>query len=109
MGKKKLLEGYRKVISKIYSPKCHYERINTFIQQYKPTVRGRFSTENLKPFIRSLWSIGILSRARFYYWKLLIKTFFTKIKAFPVAVELAIYGLHFEKVAKRALETKNDI
>jgi hypothetical protein len=51
----------------------------------------------------SLWRIGILSRARFDYWKLLFKTALTKRKALPVAVELAILGRHFQLVAKRAL------
>jgi radical SAM superfamily enzyme YgiQ (UPF0313 family) len=32
MGKEILLEGYNKIISTIYSYKCYYQRINTFIE-----------------------------------------------------------------------------
>jgi len=37
------------------------------------------------------------------YWKLILKTSFTKRKLFPLAVELAIKGQHFEKISKRIL------
>lgn len=107
MGRKKLLKGYRQVLSTIYTPKYYYQRIETFIGQYRPTAKGKFSKEIFRPFFKSMWDIGILSEARFYYWKLLIKTFFTKIQAFPVAIELTIYQVHFEKVAKKALQNPN--
>jgi hypothetical protein len=32
---------------------------------------------------------------------LLIKTLFTKRKALPVAIELAILGVHFQKLARQ--------
>lgn len=103
MGKKQLVEGYKKILATIYSPKHYYQRINTFIKNYKPTVRSKMSIEDTNAFLMSIWRIGILSKARIYYWKLLAKTFFTKTRALPVAVELAILGLHFEKVSRKVL------
>lgn len=103
MEKKTLVEGYKKILSTIYSHKFYYQRIDTFIKQYKPTVRGRISKKDIAAFIRSIWKIGILSKARFLYWKLLIKTFFTKIKALPMAVELAIFGVHYERFSQKIL------
>jgi len=105
MGKEKLLEGYQKIISTIYSQKNYYARINTFIKHYRPTAKDRIGLEDLKATVRSFWSIGILSRARFLYWKLLLKTSLSKIKALPMAIELAIYGLHFEKYLKKITNT----
>jgi hypothetical protein len=52
-----------------------------------------------------MWRIGILSKARFLYWKLLLRTSLTKRKALPMAIELAVYGFHFEKIAKRISRT----
>lgn len=103
MGKEKLVEGYKKILSTIYSPKQYYKRINTFLRNYRPTTKSRISRAELKAFIRSMWSIGVVSKARHLYWKLIIKTFLTKIKAFPVAVELAICGLHFERFSQTML------
>ena len=101
MGMENLMEGYRKILKTIYSPKCYYQRINTFIANYRPTVRARIGREDMAAFGRSVWRIGILSRARFRYWRLLIKTLLKKRMALPIAVELAIYGLHYDKIARR--------
>jgi len=103
MGREKLIEGYKKIIATIYSRKQYYQRINTFIKNYKPTVRSRFSKGDFKAFIRSVWRIGFLSNARFLYWKLVIKTSFTKIKALPAAIELSVFGLHFERMSARLI------
>ena len=97
MGKEKLVSGYKKVIKTLYSPKNYYKRINTFIKNYKPTVRVKISFSDFCAFLKSTVKIGVFSKSRILYWKLLIKTFLTKRKALPIAIELAIIGLHFEK------------
>jgi hypothetical protein len=101
MGKKKLKEGYKKILSNIYSPKQYYQRIDTFIKHYKPTAKSRISKKDIQAFLKSIWKIGILSNSRLRYWKLILKTSITKRKAFPTAVELAILGLHFEKITNQ--------
>lgn len=104
MSVDKIQEGYKKILSSIYSSKQYYKRVNTFLKNYKPTIKTRLSWSELKAFARSTWRIGIFSRSRFRYWKLLAKTFFTKTKSFPTAVELAIIGQHFEKNTKKIVE-----
>jgi radical SAM superfamily enzyme YgiQ (UPF0313 family) len=101
MGKKTLLEGYRSVFTALYSIKLYYQRIHTFIASYVPKVRARISFRDLLAFFRSTWEIGVFSKARFHYWYLVVKTILTKGKALPVAVEMAITGVHFEKEVKR--------
>ncbi len=103
MGKEKLIEGYKKIISTIYSPKEYYKRINVFIKSYRPTAKGKISKEDVGAFIKSWWRIGIFSKARLRYWWLILKTSLTKRKALPAAVELAIYRHHFEKISKKIL------
>lgn len=107
MGKEKLIEGYKKILSAIYSPKNYYKRINTFIRNYSPTVKGKIPKEDIQAFLKSLWLIGILSKARLRYWKLIVNTFLTKRKALPAAVELAIYLQHFEKVVNKVLRVNS--
>ena len=104
MDRKKLIDGYKKILLSIYSRKNYYKRINTFIEHYKPTVKSRIKFQDVKAFFWSSVSIGIFSKARFLYWKLLVRTFFTNTKAFPIAVEMAILGLHYEKVSKVAID-----
>jgi len=106
MGIDTLHDGYKKILSSIYSPKRYYQRINTFLENYVPTVTSRVGREDIVAFLKSMWRIGVVSRARFYYWKLLIRTFIKKRMALPVAVELAIFGLHYERITKRICASK---
>jgi radical SAM superfamily enzyme YgiQ (UPF0313 family) len=106
MGVEALNDGYKKILSSIYSHKQYYQRINTFIENYTPTAISKLQKQDIIAFFKSVWRIGIVSRARFHYWKLLIRTFFKKRMALPIAVELAIYGLHYEKITKRICASK---
>jgi len=104
MGVDTLVQGYKELVNSLYSPKVYYARVNTFLKNYRPTVFSRVSWSETKALFRSFWSIGLRSHSRLLYWKLILKTLFTKFKAFPTAVEMAICGLHFEKCAKKMQE-----
>jgi len=106
MGLRTLSEGYQKVISTIYSPKNYFKRLNTFFKDYKPKVKNKvnLSREMISAFFKSIWRIGIISKARKYYWKLLLKVGFTKTKALPLAIEQAIYWKHFSEIAEKIAE-----
>ena len=106
MGMATLNEGYRKILASIYAHKLYYQRINTFLENYRPTVKTRIQKQDIIAFFRSAWRVGILSEARFHYWKLLVKTFVKKRMALPIVIELAIYGLHYQKITKRICATK---
>ena len=106
MGIDTLHDGYKRILSSIYSPKQYYQRINTFLENYTPTVKSKIGRDDIVAFLKSLWRIGIISRARFHYWKLVIRTFVRKRVALPIAVELAIYGLHYEKITRRICASK---
>ena len=106
MAREKLLAGYQKILGSLYAPKPYYARINTFINNYQPSVKSRISLQHLSAWIKSIWYIGVLSKARFLYWRLMFRICMKKTKAFPLAVELAIYGLHFERVSARILRAR---
>ncbi len=110
MDPEKVINGYQRIIQTIYSPKKYYERIGTFLDEYKPirTRRQRVGFWELMSFLRSIWHLGIVgkSNSKRYYWKLMSKAFFKHRKAFPEAVTLAIYGLHFRKVTEAAAKVR---
>lgn len=101
MGKSVLVKGYKEMIAELYSPKAYYERINTFFKSYKSTARKRISRNEIQAFFKSVWLIGIFSRSSPYFWKLLLKTSFTKPKLLHKAIEMAIFGWHFRKIAEK--------
>ncbi len=94
-----LLKGYKKVVSTIYSPRNYYERILTFLRDYKPgkNYKVKFRFCDIKALLKSIWCLGIMSEGRLYYWKLILWSL-RRPRYFHLAVTLAIYGFHFRKI-----------
>lgn len=93
-----LQKGYRDILYQIYSPKYYYQRVKTFLQEYKP-FRAEIpqNIEHIFALFRSIYYLGIIGKERIYYWDLLLWTVLRRPKLFPIAVRLAIYGHHFRK------------
>jgi radical SAM superfamily enzyme YgiQ (UPF0313 family) len=102
MGKNSLMEGYKRILATIYSPKNYYERVETFLKNYKPLNKKKwsFNMSDFNAFVKSIWLLGIKGEERYYYWKILFKSLFTRPRLFPLTVTLSIYGFHFRKVAE---------
>ncbi len=103
MGEKNLIEGYRKILASIYSTKNYYRRIQIFIQNFRPVSKSRVTHVEVLALFKSMWHIGVLSKARLYYWRLMIRTLLTRRRAFPTVVELAISGLHLQRTTEKIL------
>ena len=112
MGFEKLNNGYRRVISGIYSPKPYYDRVKNFLKEYRPLKKRsfhfhpghiRFHFGYSGAFFKSIWSLGIRDGERAHYWKLLFWSLFRRPRAFPMAITYAIYGFHFRKVFQSCL------
>ena len=100
----KLIAGYHRVLTDIYSPKIYYKRVEAFLKYYRPTVRKsawRHNLRDIRACIISIFKIGLFSRNAYRYWHLLIKVLITKPKAFSETVELIIWGFHFQEVTQR--------
>lgn len=103
MGREALASGYRHVVDTIYAPRQYYERIKTFLKEYRPRSRAklRVSFVHLIALIRSTWTLGVRERGRMHYWKLVIWTLLRKPRTFPLSITLAVQGFHFRKVAEK--------
>jgi hypothetical protein len=104
MSHETLLEGYKKVVVTIYSPKEYYARIRKFLSTYKPLHRkkARIRPTHLIALYKSIIFLGITSNERIYYWKLFFWSLFRRPELFPMAITCAIYGFHFRKVFERS-------
>jgi radical SAM superfamily enzyme YgiQ (UPF0313 family) len=101
MSLEALREGYKRILDHIYSPRPYYQRIMTFLREYKPPRRrGRFRFSHLLAFGRAFYRIGLLSRGQSHYWKLLLWTQFRRPRLLTDAVTLAIQGYHFRKICE---------
>jgi radical SAM superfamily enzyme YgiQ (UPF0313 family) len=101
MNLETLRAGYKKIMNHIYAPGPYYERVKTFLREYKaPKVTYPLNFEYILAFFRSVLRLGIIGQERFHYWQLVFWTLFRRPKLFPLAIELSIYGHHFRKVCE---------
>ncbi len=104
MNYETLINGYKHIFSTIYSPKQYYERIRTFLREYKPRKRKvipRLRSYHIAAFIKSIWLLGIKENGRSYYWKLVFSTLVKRPRAFPLSIILSIFGFHFRQVTRK--------
>jgi radical SAM superfamily enzyme YgiQ (UPF0313 family) len=94
-----LSEGYRSIMSHIYSPKHYYQRVKTFLREYKVLkIEKSIDFQNFMALFRSFIRLGIVGKERFQYWKLVLWTLARCPELFPMAIRFAIYGHHFRKI-----------
>jgi len=102
MNYETLINGYRNILDTIYAPRQYYERVRTFLKEYRPPkVRiSHLQFHHIEGFFKSVWFLGIRGKGRRYYWRLLISTLFKHPRSFPLSVSLTVFGFHFRKVAE---------
>ena len=95
-----LIEGYKKIMKTIYSPRVYYQRVKIFLREYKtsPIGKQRFQMYHIKAFFSSLWFSGIVYKGKLYYWGLLIWALFKRPSGIPYIISSSITGLHFSSL-----------
>jgi len=108
MNYETLINGYKNILNTIYSPKQYYERIKTFLKEYRPTPRKRIPQiqfYHIRAFVKSMWVLGVRETGRKYYWRFFVSTLLKRPRAFPISMSLAVYGFHFRKVTEKYIST----
>jgi radical SAM superfamily enzyme YgiQ (UPF0313 family) len=94
--------GYRELMRQLYEPKAYYQRIQTFLKHHHPARwRLRLSWTDLRAFVKSFWLLGVWCHGRLAYWRFLWVALLRRPRQFRDAIELAIMGHHFRRVARR--------
>ncbi len=106
MPETKLVRGYKKVISEIYSPERYFERCYTFLEKLPDvkmkTQRG-VSLMNIRALFLSLLKQGFSSYS-IHYFRFLWRVLIHNTRRFPRAVELAIKGYHFFIITRETIK-----
>jgi radical SAM superfamily enzyme YgiQ (UPF0313 family) len=101
MGLDQLLDGYRLIMGKIYSPHNYYRRIKVFLDEFGSSkMDKRINIQRFLALFRSCFRLGILGKERFHYWSLIVWTLFHKPKMLPLSITLAIKGHHFRRICE---------
>ena len=105
MNQQTLINGYKQILNTIYSPKQYYERVTTFLKEFKPKKRKEevlhLQAYHIEGLLKSMWVLGIKEKGRCYYWKFFFATLFKYPHSFPLSMSLAVYGFHFRKVIEQ--------
>jgi radical SAM superfamily enzyme YgiQ (UPF0313 family) len=96
-----LKSGYRDLMQRLYEPNAYYSRIRTFLRNHRATgPELRLSRADFFAFLKSFWLLGVWHRGRVAYWWLFAGTLLRRPRQFRHAIELAIVGYHFRRVAE---------
>jgi radical SAM superfamily enzyme YgiQ (UPF0313 family) len=102
MDKKILFSGYTEILETIYNPKNYYERIKTFLREFRPVKkdvsRKRIQKFELRAFFGSIWLLGIKSRGRSHFWNLLFWVALKYPGLFHQAISSSLAGVHLRTV-----------
>jgi len=102
MDAKELLDGYRRILQTIYSPREYFQRASDFLGQLGSGSRSPLVFSDVVALGRSLWRQGLLSNYRTEYWKFLLQAMSRHRRHFSKAVTLAIMGHHFFELTAAA-------
>jgi hypothetical protein len=105
MPEGELIEGYKRVLATIYSPKHYFRRCSTLLRLLPDRTRtsALVSWQGIRALLRSVARQGFSSYG-IYYWKLLLETLLTRPGYFPDAVALAIKGYHLFRITDEILK-----
>jgi uncharacterized radical SAM superfamily protein len=107
-----LIDGYKQILHAIYSPKQYYERIHTFLKEFRPSKKVahkvKFEASQLKALIKATFVLGIRDKAGWYYWKLFLSSLLKYPRLIGLAITLAVQGFHFRKIYEKVREIRVD-
>jgi radical SAM superfamily enzyme YgiQ (UPF0313 family) len=101
MDSELLIDGYKKILKTIYSPKFYYARVMRFLKDFEPRKKKVFhlNPNYILALFKSIFKLGIVGEERIYYWKLFFWSLFRKPQLFSLAILFTIYGFHFRKIS----------
>ncbi len=97
-----LINGYKQILHEIYSPKKYYERIRTFLKEYRQSQNGAGGFEHrayaIDTLARATFALGFKSKGAWHYWMLILSSIVKHPRLIELPLALAVQGLHFRKV-----------
>jgi hypothetical protein len=115
MDAAKLVEGYRSVLTRIYSCEAYYERVKLYLSRTHPwpseqmTRQRWFTVGNARAFVTSIVRQGVFGKQRWSYWKFLMTVATRYRHCVGAAMTLAVMGYHFQVMTLRLAEAAKSL
>ncbi|MFL6254798.1 MAG: B12-binding domain-containing radical SAM protein [Pyrinomonadaceae bacterium] len=106
MDKARLVDGYKRILSTIYSPAEYYQRALDCLSHLTqgPEPRKTRLTSDLAAFAHVAVVLGVLDGARMEFWRYMKRSLTLHRRNFAHAVTLAAMGYHFRKLTESYVE-----
>ena len=110
MDATRLIEGYRSVLTRIYSCEAYYERVRLYLSRTHPRTGERktrqqwLTVANARAFVTSIVRQGVFGKQRWSYWKFLLTVATRYRHCIGAAMTLAVMGYHFQVMTRRLSE-----
>jgi len=108
MPEKKIIEGYKRIISELYSPRKYFERCYTLLTRLPIGVQKaprKITLIDLRALFLSLIK-QTFSSYSIHYLRFLGRVVIHRAGHFPTAIEHAIKGFHFFKITEDILNAE---
>ena len=104
LDEKVMLRGYAGLLKSIYSRDAYYDRVEKIIRLApQQAARRRVRLADLGILMRTVLFVGILSKQRWRYWRLIAVTLLRAPHAFSWAIAGAIRGEHLVRYTEETL------
>jgi radical SAM superfamily enzyme YgiQ (UPF0313 family) len=104
MDARKLVDGYRSVLTRIYACDAYYERVLLYLSRIGPqhslsnSGQKWITLSNARAFVTSLVRQGVFGPQRWSYWKFLLVVATRYRHCIGVAMTLLVMGYHFQVI-----------
>jgi len=105
MEPRRLLDGYRRVLSEIYEPRRYFDRCLDLLKSLKVhrTSNRRIAYTEMRAFVHSLVR-QTFSTYSLSYWRFLLRGALARPRMLAETVTMAVKGHHFFRMTKNVLE-----
>ncbi|HKY26318.1 MAG TPA: B12-binding domain-containing radical SAM protein [Pyrinomonadaceae bacterium] len=100
MDATRLVEGYQRILSTIYSPAEYYKRALDCLSRLtnEPEPRRSWLISDVTAFLRVALALGVRDHERAEFWRYIKRSITSNRQNFAHAVTLAAMGYHFRKL-----------
>lgn len=104
MNKTRLVEGYKNILRNIYSPREYYQRALDCLSRFKQNKIEPRQTDfinDVKTFLKILFTLGVRDNERVQFWKYLVSLIRFYPREFAHGITLAAMGYHFRQITTK--------
>ncbi len=107
MGERTLIEGYRRLLARLYSDDAYFRRC-ALVLAGSTLPNGALRPGSLAALSRAVWRLGVVGKRRRWFWRLLGRGLRRGVAGVSKAVTLAVLGEHLIRYTEEEVLPKLD-